>query len=145
MSLNEANELKIIVETLCHMIDMLLVLGKECHCNQCIVSADSSRLVHWKQHLCSSKTFSEYLVFMSPYNLGIWIIAAEYVCGVKWDWTIRKTSSWLKCNRLICHPNVPSIINRGCCTVKGAHVLPFELTWTRPNHSIILGEGCRLT
>lgn len=49
MSSNEANELKIIIETLHQMIDMLLILGKECLCNQCIVSADSLRLrdVHW--------------------------------------------------------------------------------------------------
>lgn len=45
MSSNEANELKIIVETLRQMIDMLLVYGKECLCNQCIVSADSLRLI----------------------------------------------------------------------------------------------------
>lgn len=43
MSSNEANELKIIVEMLRQMIDMLLVLGKECLCNQCIVSADGLR------------------------------------------------------------------------------------------------------
>lgn len=37
MSLNEANELKITVEMLCQMIDILLVLGKECLCNRCMV------------------------------------------------------------------------------------------------------------
>lgn len=52
MSLNEANELKIILETLRQMIDMLLVLGKECHCNQCIVSADGLGLACGKRHLC---------------------------------------------------------------------------------------------
>lgn len=45
MSLNEANELKIMVETLCQMIDMLFVHRKECLCNQCIVVADGLRLV----------------------------------------------------------------------------------------------------
>lgn len=53
MSLNETNELKITVEMLRQMIDILLVLGKDCLCNQCIVSADSLMHVHKKQHLCS--------------------------------------------------------------------------------------------
>lgn len=44
MSLNEANELKIIVEALRQMIDMFFVLGKECRCNQCIVGTDNLRL-----------------------------------------------------------------------------------------------------
>lgn len=37
MSSNEANELKTILDTLCGMIDTLLVLVKEFPCNQSIV------------------------------------------------------------------------------------------------------------
>lgn len=44
MSLSEANELKITVEMLRQMVDMSLVLGKGCLCNQCIDSADGVKL-----------------------------------------------------------------------------------------------------
>lgn len=69
MSSNEANELKIIVETLCQMIDMFFVLGKECLCNQCVVTADDLRLPLCTEHFCSSKTFSDYLSFTASHKV----------------------------------------------------------------------------
>lgn len=48
------------------MIDMLLVLGKECLCIQCIVSADSLRLDTRSNIFVAQK-----LDFMSPHNLKI--------------------------------------------------------------------------
>lgn len=51
MSLNEANELKIIVETWRQMINMFFVLGKECRCNQCVVSADKFKGFQCEQNI----------------------------------------------------------------------------------------------